>query len=79
MRVLVFQHLASEGPGRFEAMLAADGASVTTVRFWENDPIPPLEGFDLLWVMGGDMDVWDVDIHPCFWTDDIAWLIRQKQ
>jgi GMP synthase-like glutamine amidotransferase len=71
MRVLVFQHLASEGPGRFDALLAADGVEVETVRFWERDPIPALERFDMLWVMGGDMDVWDVDIHP--------WLIAEKR
>lgn len=70
-RVLVFQHLAAEGPGRFEAMLAADGVSVTTVRFWLADEIPALEDFDQLWVMGGDMDVWDVDIHP--------WLVAEKR
>ena len=71
MRALVFQHLASEGPGRFDAMLAADGVAVETVRFWERDPIPDLEPYDQLWVMGGDMDVWDVDIHP--------WLVEEKR
>jgi len=71
MRILVFQHLANEGPGRFLDHVAAEGATIETVRFWQNDTIPALEPYDVLWVMGGDMDVWDVDIHP--------WLIEEKR
>jgi GMP synthase-like glutamine amidotransferase len=35
-----------------------------------DEPIPPLEDYDALWVMGGPMDVWDVEEHP--------WLIPEK-
>ena len=33
--------------------------------------IPPLDDYDMLWVMGGPMDVWDVEEHP--------WLIAEKR
>ena len=34
------------------------------------EQIPPLENYDALWVMGGPMDVWDVDEYP--------WLLEEK-
>jgi GMP synthase-like glutamine amidotransferase len=34
------------------------------------DAIPPLENYDILWVMGGPMDVWDVEEYP--------WLLAEK-
>ena len=30
----------------------------------EGESIPPLEDYDAMWVMGGPMDVWDVEEHP---------------
>jgi GMP synthase-like glutamine amidotransferase len=71
MRILVLQHLASEHPGAFLAHAARDGAFFDTVELDEGGTIPPLEAYDALWVMGGAMDVWDVDDHP--------WLIAEKQ
>jgi GMP synthase-like glutamine amidotransferase len=35
------------------------------------EAIPPLAGYDQLWVMGGPMDVWQEAEHP--------WLIAEKQ
>jgi GMP synthase-like glutamine amidotransferase len=34
------------------------------------EPIPPLDGYDALLIMGGPMDVWEEDIHP--------WLKAEK-
>ena len=70
MRLLVFQHLAVEHPGVLRRFLAADGIAWEAVRLDQGQPIPPLEGYDQLWVMGGPMDVWDVDEHP--------WLAPEK-
>jgi GMP synthase-like glutamine amidotransferase len=64
MRLLVFQHVACEHPGAFRPLLAGDGIAWDTVELDESQLIPPLEGYDVLWVMGGPMDVWDVDEHP---------------
>jgi GMP synthase-like glutamine amidotransferase len=71
MRILVFQHLASEHPGAFLDHAARDGVFFDSVELDEGGKIPPLEGYDALWVMGGAMDVWDVEDHP--------WLIAEKQ
>lgn len=36
----------------------------------EGEPIPDLQGYDALWVMGGPMDVWDIEDNP--------WLVSEK-
>jgi len=70
MRLLVFQHIDCEHPGKLRDFLADDGVDWTPVELDAGEPIPDLDGFDALWVMGGPMDVWDVDEHP--------WLIDEK-
>ena len=71
MKLLVFQHIDCEHPGRLRHHLRQDGVEWTAVELDEGEPIPALEDFDALWVMGGPMDVWDVDEHP--------WLIDEKR
>lgn len=69
-QLLVFQHLAIEHPGIFRDFFKEDGFDVTTVELDEGESIPDLNDFDALWVMGGPMDVWQVDKYP--------WLIKEK-
>jgi GMP synthase-like glutamine amidotransferase len=71
MRPLVFQHIDCEHPGSLRQFLAADGIEWTAVNLHSGEAIPTLEDYDALWVMGGPMDVWDVDEHP--------WLIPEKK
>lgn len=71
MRLLVFQHIECEHPGSLRDYLASDGIRWDAVNLDQGDPIPTLENYDALWVMGGPMDVWDVDEHP--------WLIPEKE
>lgn len=70
MRLLVLQHIACEHPGVLRRFLAADGIAWDAVQLDQGEPIPDLELYDLLWVLGGPMDVWDVDEHP--------WLVAEK-
>ena len=70
MRVLVFQHVASEHPGSFREVMAAAGDSMHQVELDEGETIPPLDGYDALLVMGGPMDVWQEDRFP--------WLVAEK-
>jgi GMP synthase-like glutamine amidotransferase len=71
MRILVFQHIAIEHPGIFRDFLAADGIAWDAVELDAGQPIPPLGGYDALWVMGGPMDVWQADRH--------GWLIDEQR
>lgn len=71
MRFLVFQHIDIEHPGIFREFFAADGIGWDAVEFDAGEAIPPIDGYDALWVMGGPMDVWEEEAYP--------WLIPEKQ
>jgi GMP synthase-like glutamine amidotransferase len=70
MRLLVFQHIPVEHPGIFRRFLAEDGIAWDTVELDAGEPVPALEAYDALWVMGGPMDVWEEAEHP--------WLVAEK-
>ncbi|MSP81461.1 MAG: type 1 glutamine amidotransferase [Alphaproteobacteria bacterium] len=71
MKLLVFQHIACEHPGALRRFLAEDGIAWDAVELDAGEAIPPLEAYDMLWVMGGPMDVWDIE--------DCPWLIAEKR
>jgi GMP synthase-like glutamine amidotransferase len=71
-RILVFQHHPLEHPGSLRDFLAADGIRWDPVRLDAGAPIPPLEPYDALWVMGGPQDVWQEDRHPWLKTEKAA-------
>jgi len=70
MKLLVFQHIDCEHPGSLRGFLAADNIEWHAINLDQGESIPPLENYDALWVMGGPMDVWDVEEH--------SWLIGEK-
>jgi GMP synthase-like glutamine amidotransferase len=71
LRILVFQHVAVEHPAILREFLAEDGIAWDAIELDEGAPIPALEGYDQLWVMGGPMDVWEEERYP--------WLIAEKR
>ena len=71
MRLLVFQHIECEHPGMLRSCLSEKGIEWDTVELDKGEPIPNLDPYDALWVMGGPMDVWDEDIYP--------WLLEEKE
>lgn len=74
MKILVFQHVASEHPGNFRDLMKARGCTMHAVELDEGETIPPLDGYDALLVMGGPMDVWQTDKHP--WLRDEMAVIK---
>ncbi len=70
MRILVFQHVDVEHPGVFREFWAENGHEWVPVELDAGEAIPDMDGFDLLVVMGGPMDVWQEDLHP--------WLVARK-
>ena len=70
MKLLVFQHVACEHPGSLRMFLRREGIEWDVVQLDEGGQIPNLADYDALWVMGGPMDVWDVEEH--------SWLITEK-
>ncbi len=74
MHILVLQHAAAEHPGILRNFLKEDGHTWDAVELDEGEPLPSIEGYDALWVMGGPMDVWQEDEHP--WLKDEKAFIR---
>lgn len=70
MKVVVLQHLAAEHPGVFRDFLREDEIDWHTVELDEGEPIPDLEPYDVMMVMGGPQDTWQEDEFP--------WLKAEK-
>ncbi|NLS00127.1 type 1 glutamine amidotransferase [Rhizobium sp. P38BS-XIX] len=80
MRILVLQHLDVEHPGVFRELWEAKGHERVTVELDAGEAIPSFEGFDMLAVMGGPMDVWQEDIHPWLAVEKAAirrWVVER--
>ena len=71
MRILVFQHIECEHPGMLRTCLSEHDVVWDAVELDQGQVIPDLNAYDALWVMGGPMDVWDVDKYP--------WLVQEKE
>jgi GMP synthase-like glutamine amidotransferase len=69
MKILVFQHAASEHPGSFRTMAELAGHAMHVVELDAGEAIPPLRDYDAMLVMGGPMDVWETDKYP--------WLVEE--
>ena len=71
MRILVFQHIECEHPGMLRTCLSEHDVEWDAVELDQGEAIPDLNAYDALWVMGGPMDVWDVEKYP--------WLVQEKE
>ena len=74
-RVLLFQHMDDDKPGRFGDFLREDGYVIDRVMLHRGEPLPSLASYDFLYVLGGPMDVWEEDTHP--WLRDEKSFIRE--
>ncbi len=70
MRLHCLQHVPFEGPGAVAAWAAARGYPLAVTRLYAGDPLPQLDEFDRLVVMGGPMGVHD--------TAEFPWLPAEK-
>lgn len=70
-RALVFQHMDHDHPGRFLDFFAEDHIIPQAVRLWEGQAIPRLADFDLMFVLGGSMDIWQ--------EPDLPWMTAEKE
>lgn len=70
MRIQVLQHVPFEGPAGIADWAAARGHPLTITHLYRGDPLPALDTFDRLAVMGGPMGIYDEQDYP--------WLVPEK-
>jgi len=71
MKVHWFQHLPFEGLGSMGAYFKQKGVPSTSTHFYLNQPLPDMNSFDWLIIMGGAMSANDDAKYP--------WLTTEKQ
>lgn len=59
MEVYAIQHVPFETLGYFGEWCEKNGYDLHMIRLYENDPFPPIENIDLLFVLGGPMGIYD--------------------
>jgi len=64
MRISVLQHADFEGPGEIEAWAGQRGHTVSTHHLYRGDPLPEFDAFDLLVIMGGEMNIYQYRDWP---------------
>ena len=70
MRILVLQHLESDHPGMLRNCFTEHDVAWDAVLLENGEEIPDLNAYDAMLVMGGPMNVWDVEKYP--------WLLQEK-
>ncbi len=71
MNIRVLQHVPHEGPAAIAAWAAERGHALATTRLDRGEPLPAVESFDALVLMGGPMSVHDETAYP--------WLVAEKR
>lgn len=70
MRVHYLQHVSFEDLGILSEQLQQKGHTVTCTQLFKNEPLPNMDDFDWLIVMGGAMGIFDEAANP--------WLAHEK-
>jgi GMP synthase (glutamine-hydrolysing) len=71
MKLHWLQHVPFEGLGIIEEWAEGCNAEIRATRIFSNEPLPDVDNFDLLVVMGGPMGIYDYDAYP--------WLKEEKE
>lgn len=71
MRIVYLQHEEFEDPAYLSAWAEKRGHGVEGIRAYEDPSFPNPSQVDMLWIMGGGMNVYEIDKHP--------WLVEEKR
>ncbi len=71
MQLHWLQHVPFEGLGTIEEWAGTNGVETSRTRLFAGDPLPAIENFDWLIVMGGPMGIHDHGEYP--------WLVAEKE
>jgi GMP synthase-like glutamine amidotransferase len=75
MNIHYLQHVPFEGLGSIEQWAISRGHTLSVTRLYASDPLPSLDRFDMLVVLGGPMSIHDEYEHV--WLKAEKWFIRQ--
>jgi GMP synthase-like glutamine amidotransferase len=64
VNINVLQHAAHEGPGEIEVWAHQHGHQVAVTHLYSGDALPSRDSFDLLVVMGGEMNIYQYRQWP---------------
>jgi len=64
VKISVLQHAAFEGPGEIATWAGRRGHSVSVTHLYRGDALPAPDAFDLLVVMGGEMNIYQYRDWP---------------
>lgn len=70
-RLCVLQHADGEGLGSMHQWFAEKGFTINIIRIDRGEPLPPIDSFDWLVLMGGPMGVYEEVQYP--------WLAAEKE
>jgi GMP synthase-like glutamine amidotransferase len=70
MRLHSLQHVTFEDSANIAAWARQRGHEITRTRLYAQEPLPDLDSFDCLVVMGGLMNIYEHDTYP--------WLVQEK-
>lgn len=71
MRVRCIRHVPFESAGVIESWAQNRDYPLVYTNLYENEPLPKLESFDLLVILGGPMNVYEEERYP--------WLSEEKE
>lgn len=71
MRIQVLQHIEFEGPANILEWAEERGHALAVTHLYAGEPLPALNEFDFLVIMGGPMNIYEYDRHP--------WLTSEKE
>ncbi len=71
MKISILQHAATEGPGEIAAWAVKNGHSTAVHHLYRGEVFPSLEEFDLLVILGGEMNIYQYRDWP--------WLKHERE
>jgi len=78
MRICCLMHVPFEDAANIEGWVQHRGHTLQYARLYAGEPLPPLENFDFLAIMGGPMNVYEQDQYPWL-RNEVLWIRKSVE